>query len=219
MVMMMAAMLLGKKIGMTQIYDDKGNVVPVTVIQAGPCRVMQVKTEQQDGYWALQLGFEDVKRSRQKKPAIGHARKADSVAKRFVREVRMDEAGEDEIGADLTVKLFEDTKYVDISGTTKGCGFAGVMKRHGFKGMPASHGTERKHRHPGGIGSNSGSAGTGRGIRKGKKMAGHMGHVRCTTRNHQVMGIDEENNLLWVKGPVAGPRNGYVMVSQAKTKG
>ncbi len=214
----MTVMLLGKKIGMTRLYNDKGVIEPVTVIQAGPCTITQVKSEEIDGYTAVQLGFDDTKKSRRKKPQIGHAKKANATVKRFVREVRTDGQPEQEPGAELTVKIFEGVNYVDVIGTTKGKGFAGVMKRHGFKGMPASHGTERKHRHPGGIGSNSGSAGTGRGIRKGKKMAGHMGCTRKTTRNHRIVEIDEENNLIMVKGSVAGTRNGYLMIQTSKTK-
>ena len=211
-------LLLGKKLGMTRIYDDDGVVVPVTVLQMGPCVVMQVKSVQSDGYDAVQLGFDDVKKSRVKKPAAGHAKKAGTQPKRFVREERLSEPAQLSSGDELTVNVFKDIKYVDVTGTTKGKGYAGVMKRHGFKGMSASHGTERKHRHPGGIGSNSGGGGTGRSIRLGKKMAGHMGLVRSTSRNHQVVGIDEENNLLLVKGPVAGPGNGYVMVYKSRTK-
>lgn len=214
----MTTMLLGKKVGMTQVYDDNGVIIPVTVIQAGPCKVTQVRTQEVDGYMALQLGMEEVKPSRRKKPAIGHAKKANSVPLRFLREIRLDGPSDIELGAELTVELFQDIKYVDISGTSKGRGFAGVMKRHGFKGMDASHGCERKHRHPGGIGSNSGSAGTGRGIRLGKKMSGHMGNVRRTTKNHRVIGVDVENNLIIVKGPVAGSRNGLLEVRKAKTK-
>lgn len=214
----MATMLLGKKIGMTQIYDENNVMVPVTVIQAGPCTVTQVKTEETDGYHALQLGYEEVKASRQKKPQIGHAKKANSKPMRFVREVRLDGPAENEAGDEMTVGVFEEIKYVDVSGMSKGKGFAGVVKRWGFKGQLASHGVERKHRSPGGIGSNSGSAGKSRGIRKGKKMSGHMGHVSCMTRNHQVMGVDVENNVLLLKGSVTGPRNGLVLVAQARTK-
>jgi len=210
--------LLGKKVGMTQIYDDKGEMVPITVIQAGPCMVMQVKTQQSDGYNALQLGFDDVKRSRCKKPQIGHAKKAGVSVKRFIREVRLEDQPVQKPGEELNVELFKEIKYVDVTGTSKGKGFAGVMKRHHFKGMCGSHGTERKHRHPGGIGANSGGRGTSRAIRRGKKMGGHMGHVRCTTRNHRIMGIDKENDLLLVKGSIGGPRNGYVVIAQAKTK-
>jgi large subunit ribosomal protein L3 len=212
----MVARLLGKKLGMTRIYDDKGVVTPVTVIQAGPCTVMQVKTTETDGYNAVQLGFEQVKRSRRKKPQIGHAKKAHTDCKVFIREVCLDATPEQQVGDELTVDLFQEIKFVDVIGTTKGKGFAGVVKRHGFKGQPASHGVERKHRSPGSIGVVSGN--TGRSIKKGKKMGGHMGHVRRTTRNHVVVGLDQENNLILVKGPIPGPRNGYVVVSQAKTK-
>ena len=214
----MATMLLGKKIGMTQIYDENRVLVPVTVIQAGPCSVTQVKTQDVDGYDAIQLGYHDIKPSRQKKPQIGHAAKANAKPKRFVREVRLDAPAEQELGDELTVSVFDEVKYVDVSGTTKGKGFAGVVKRWGFKGQLASHGVERKHRSPGGIGSNTGSAGKSVGIRKGKKMGGHMGDVSCKTRNHQLMAVDVENNLLLVKGSVAGSRNGMLVVAQARTK-
>ncbi len=210
-------MLLGKKVGMTRVYDKNGVIVPVTVIQAGPCVVTQVRTEEVDGYSAIQLGFEDVKESRCKKPALGHAAKAETTPKRFVREFRLDKV-EHSAGDELNVSVFEGVSYIDITGVSKGKGFAGVMKRHHFKGMDASHGCERKHRHPGGIGSNSGSAGMSRGIRKGKKMGGHMGNVRSTSKNHKVIDVDLENNLLLVKGTVAGANNGYVMLKQAKFK-
>jgi large subunit ribosomal protein L3 len=213
----MATALLGKKLGMTRIYDDKGVIMPVTVIQAGPCTVMQVKTEETDGYNALQLGFGDVKASRRKKPAVGHAKQANTTPKSFIREVRLAEAPDHEIGDTLTVEVFQEIQYVDVVGTTKGRGFAGVMKRHGYKGQLASHGVERKHRSPGSISVAPGA--TGRSIKKGKKMAGHMGCVRKTTRNHLVVGVDTENHLLLVKGSVAGGEKGYVMLSQAKTKG
>jgi large subunit ribosomal protein L3 len=213
----MAAALLGKKVGMTRIFDDKGVITPVTVIQAGPCAVMQVKTKESDGYNALQLGFGEVKPSRRKKPAVGHAKKANTTVKAFVREVRLPEAPENEVGDTLTVEVFEEVKYVDVVGTTKGKGYAGVMKRYGFKGQPASHGTERKHRAPGSISVVSGA--TGRSIKKGKKMSGHMGCTRKTTRNHKVVAVDAENNLLLVTGSVAGAGDGYVMLSKAKTKG
>ena len=210
------AMLLGKKIGMTQIYDENGVSVPVTVIQAGPCTVLQVKTEESDGYAAIQLGFGDMKRIRRKQPQIGHCKAADTTPKRFVREVRLNGKSEYKPGDELTVSIFEEIKYVDVAGTTKGKGFAGGMKRHGFKGQLASHGTERKHRSPGSISVAPGA--TGRSIKKGKKMAGHMGCVCCTSRNHAVVGIDVDNNLLLVTGSVPGARSGYVTVSQARTK-
>lgn len=210
------AMLLGKKIGMTQIYGDNGDAVPVTVIQAGPCTILQVKTKETDGYCGLQMGYDDIKPSRRKKPQIGHTKKAGSVPMRFVREWRLADEVDKAVGDKLTVELFDEVKYVDVIGTTKGKGFAGVVKRHGFKGQLASHGVERKHRSPGSISVAPGAC--GRSIKKGKRMAGHMGNVRCTTRNHPLVGIDKENNLLLVKGSIPGPCNGYVMVSQSKTK-
>ncbi|MBN1763814.1 MAG: 50S ribosomal protein L3 [Sedimentisphaerales bacterium] len=203
---------------MTRLYNEQGKIEPVTVVLAGPCTIMQIKTMDTDGYMALQLGYEDLKKSRCKKPQTGHAEKSGASVKRFVREVRLDEESQQQPGEEVTVEIFEGINYVDVTGTTKGKGYAGVMKRFGFKGMSASHGTERKHRHPGGIGSNSGSAGTGRGIRKGKKMAGHMGHANHTTRNHKIVAVDKENNLLMLRGAVAGPRNGYLVIRNSKTK-
>lgn len=213
-------MLLGKKIGMTQVYDEAGRIMPVTVIQAGPCAVMQVKSSKADGYDAIQLGYEDVKPVRRKKPATGHAKKADAVPKKFVKEMRLDEQGlgSYEPGQQITVSAFSEVKFVDVTGTSKGKGFAGVMKRYGFKGFPASHGTERKHRAPGSISSFASDAGHGGTLKKGKKMPGHMGHQRVTTRNHMLVSIDQERNLLVVKGPVAGPVGGYVVVRSAKTE-
>ncbi|MBN1361010.1 MAG: 50S ribosomal protein L3 [Sedimentisphaerales bacterium] len=211
-------MLLGKKVGMTRVYDESGQLVPVTVIQAGPCTITQIKTAETDGYDAIQLGFEDVKASRQKQPQVGHTAKANASPKRFVREWRLVEKPETEyeLGDLLTVSVFADTKYVDVIGTSKGKGFAGVMKRHGFGGFPASHGTERKHRAPGSISSYSSNAGTGGHPKKGKRMGGHMGHRRITTKNHSLVSLDEEKNLLVVKGAVPGPAGGYCIVRTAK---
>ncbi len=211
-------MLLGKKVGMTRVYDESGQLVPVTVIQAGPCTITQVKTAETDGYDAIQLGFEDVKTSRQKQPQVGHAAKADTTPKRFVREWRVSDKPEAEYkpGDSLTVSVFAETKYVDVIGTSKGKGYAGVMKRHGFGGFPASHGTERKHRAPGSISSFASNAGTGGHPKKGKRMSGHMGDCRVTTKNHSLVSIDEEKNLLVVKGAVPGPAGGYCIVRTAK---
>jgi large subunit ribosomal protein L3 len=210
-------MLLGKKVGMTQIYDDAGRIVPVTVIQAGPCTVTQVKTEETDGYKAVQMGFDDVKKSRRKKPAIGHAKKAGDEPKRFIREFRLEGLKADyKIGEKVTVQAFADVKYVDVIGTSKGKGFAGVMKRHGFGGMPASHGTERKHRSPGSIASHATDRGHSGKIKKGKRMAGHMGDARVTSKNHALVSVDAEKNLLVIKGSVPGPASGYVIVKQSK---
>jgi large subunit ribosomal protein L3 len=211
-------MLLGRKVGITQMYDDAGKLLPVTVIQAGPCTVMQVKMAETDGYNAVQLGYDDVKPSRRKNPQIGHAKRANSVPKRFVKEMRLpnDTELEYKVGDSLTVSVFAESKYVDVVGTNKGKGFAGVMKRHGFHGFPASHGTERKHRAPGSISSFASDAGHGGSPKKGKKMAGHMGNCRVTTKNHSLVAIDEEKDLLVVKGSVPGPPGGYVVVRSAK---
>jgi len=212
------AMLLGKKVGMTQVYAESGNLLPVTVIQAGPCVVMQVKTAETDGYNAVQLGFDDVKLSRRKKPQIGTAQKAHTTPKRLVREMRLPDDAEPEYkpGDSITVGVFVKNQFVDVVGTSKGKGFAGVMKRHGFGGFPASHGTERKHRAPGSISSFASNAGHGGGPKRGKKMPGHMGNCRVTTKNHELVAIDEDKNLLIVKGSVPGPAGGYCIVQTAK---
>ena len=211
-------MLLGKKVGMTQVYDESGKLLPVTVIQAGPCVVMQVKTAETDGYNALQLGFDDVKPSRRKNPQVGHAQKANTTPRKFVKEMRLPEEAEPEykVGDSITVSVFEENKLVDVVSTSKGKGFAGVMKRHGFGGFPASHGTERKHRAPGSISSFASDAGHGGKPKKGKKMPGHMGNRRVTTKNHRLVAIDEEKNLLIVKGSVPGPAGGYCIIRSAK---
>ena len=212
------AILLGKKVGMTQVYNELGNLVPVSVIQAGPCVVMQVKSAETDGYNAIQLGFDDVKPVRRKQPEIGHAKKANAEPKKFVKEMRLPDDVEREYkaGESVTVAVFSKDKSVDVVGTSKGKGFAGVMKRHGFGGFPASHGTERKHRAPGSIASFASDAGHGPGPKRGKKMAGHMGHCRITTKNHDLVEIDEEKNLLIVKGSIPGPAGGYCIIRSAK---
>jgi large subunit ribosomal protein L3 len=212
------AMLLGKKVGTTQVYAESGKLLPVTVIQAGPCVVMQVKTTQTDGYNAVRLGFDDVKASRRKKPQIGTAKKANTVPKRFVREMRLADDAECEYkpGDSITVGVFADNKLVDVIGTSKGKGYAGVMKRHGFGGFPASHGTERKHRSSGSIASFATDRGHSGKLKKGKKMAGHMGNCRVTTKNHELVAIDEDRNIVVVKGSVPGPAGGYCIVRTAK---
>ena len=212
------AMLLGKKVGMTQMYDDSGKLLPVTVIQAGPCAVLQVKTVAKEGYNAVQLGYEDVKNSRRKRPQLGHTRKSNTVPKKFVREMRLPDGAkpEYEVGDSLTVSVFTETKYVDVVGTSKGKGFAGVMKRYGFHGFPGSHGTERKHRAPGSQASYGTDRGHGGNIKKGKKMAGCMGNSRVTTKNHALLAIDEDKNLLAVQGSVPGPAGGHVIVRSAQ---
>ena len=210
--------LLGKKIGMTQVYDDSGTLHPVTVVQAGPCDVLQVKTAETDQYHAVQIGFEDVKPPRSRQPQIGHAKKVGAAPKRFVREIRLTEPeSEIEAGQTLTVDIFDGVAHVDVTGTTKGRGFAGVMKRYGFKGQLASHGVERKHRSPGSIASHASNAGTGPTLSKGKRMAGHMGAVKRTTRNHKLIKIDKENGLLLIKGALPGANGGCVLVRKSKT--
>jgi len=211
-------MILGKKIGMTQTYDKMGNLVPVTVIQAGPSVVMQVKNMETDGYNAVQLGFDDVKAPRRKNPEIGHAKKAKTTPKRLIREMRLPDDAEHSYtaGDSVDVSSFADEKYVDVVATSKGKGFAGVMKRHGFGGFPASHGTERKHRAAGSISSFASDAGHGPGPKKGKRMAGHMGHCRVTVKNHELIDIDQEKKLLVIKGSVPGPAGGYCVVRSAQ---
>jgi large subunit ribosomal protein L3 len=215
------AMLLGKKVGMTRVYDEAGRMVPVTVIQAGPCTVTQVKTSQTDGYGAIQLGFEDVKASRRTQSELGHARKAKTSPKRFMREWRLPSGSEPKykLGDSLNVSVFAETKLVDIAATSKGKGFAGPMKRHHFKGFPASHGTERKHRAPGSICAFAMNSGMGGGLKKGKKMGGQMGNCRVTSKNHVLVSVDQENNLLVVKGTVPGPAGQYCIVKTAKSLG
>jgi len=209
--------ILGKKVGMTNVYDDRGRYVPVTVIEAGPCQVLQVKTVETDGYNAVQMGFEEKAARRATQAEAGHAKKAGATPKRFVREYRTNDLSGYEPGGSVTVAAFEDVKLVDVAGVTKGRGFAGVMKRHSFGGQPGSHGTERKHRSSGGIGEGAGIP--GRGVRKGKRMAGHMGHVCQTVERLSVVRVDAEANLLVVRGSVPGPSNGYVFVRSAKKVG
>lgn len=224
----MVAALLGKKIGMTRIYKDDGRIVPVTVIQAGPCSVLQVRktalaegdtARKADGYDAVQLGFEDCKPHRSSLPMIGHAGQAGTGPKKFIREVRLTAAAEAKPGDVWTVEVFESvgTRWVDVVSTTKGRGYTGVMKRYGFGGQPASHGTERKHRSPGGIGANA-PRGTGQSVKKGKRMSGRSGNARRTSRNQELVGVDKERNLLLVKGSVPGPNGVFVLVRQAKAK-
>ncbi|MHC4716280.1 MAG: 50S ribosomal protein L3 [Planctomycetota bacterium] len=214
----MVPALIGKKIGMTQIFDDAGNVHPVTVVQAGPCVVLQVKSGEADGYEAVQIGYEDVRPQRSTQPAIGHAAKARTRPKRMVREVRLAAPAEDvQAGQTLTVEVFEGVDHVDVVGTSKGKGFAGVMKRHNFRGQQATHGVERKHRSAGSIASHGTDLGHGGNIKKGKKMPGQLGGIRCTSRNHKLMGVDVENNLLLIKGSLPGANGGYLFVRKSRT--
>lgn len=204
----MAGGILGKKLGMTQVFDEAGMVVPVTVIKAGPCVVMQVKTTENDGYEALQLGFEDKKRSRANKPETGIARKSRTEPKSFVREIRQP-VGEYKEGDVIDLTAFSDVQYVDVTGITKGKGFAGVMKRWGFQGYPASHGA-KMHRGPGSIGQSSDPS----RVFKGMKMPGHMGSRRRTAKRLSIVKIDSERNLLFLKGAVPG--TSYLIVNTSK---
>jgi len=211
-------MLLGKKVGMTQVYDEQGDLLPVTVIQAGPCAVMQVKTVETDGYNAVQLGFDEVKTSRAKAAAVGHAKKANATPKRFIKEMRLpdDVKPEYKAGDLVTVSVFGQIKSVDVAGRSKGKGFAGPMKRYHFGGMPGSHGTERKHRSPGSQAGYGTDRGHGGNIKKGKKMGGHMGDRNITVKNHALVSIDEAKNLLVVKGAVPGASGSYVVVRSSQ---
>jgi large subunit ribosomal protein L3 len=214
----MPAALLGKKIGMTRYFMEDGKNIPVTVIEAGPCAVTQVKTSQSDGYSAIQLAFGDVKPRRSTMPVIGHDAKAGVAPRRWHREMRLDsdEAVDGfQPGQMLDVSVFEGVPYVDVTGTSKGKGFQGVMKRHRFKGQLASHGVERKHRSGGSIGGHSANLGTGPKIKKGKRMAGHMGHERVTIRSLDVVAIDPQRNIMIVKGAVPGANDGLLFVKEA----
>jgi large subunit ribosomal protein L3 len=202
---------------MTRIYDAKGTVVPVTVVQAGPCHVTQVKTVEHDGYNAVQLGFGRCKAKFSTFPLIGHAAAAGVGPQRHFREIRLSEPTALAPGASVGVDLFNDVKFVDVIGTSKGKGTAGVMKRHHFGGQCASHGTERKHRSPGSIASRATWRGQCGKPKKGLRMAGHMGMDHLTTRNHPLVKIDPENNLLLIKGALPGPNGGLLFVRKAVT--
>ncbi len=211
--------ILGAKLGMTQVWDNN-KVVPVTVVQAGPCVVTQVRTAERDGYAAVQLAFGAIDPRKVSKPKQGHYAKSGVAPRRHIVELRTSDAGEYELGAEVTVDTFTPGQPIDVTGKTKGKGFAGVMKRHGFHGLKASHGVERKHRSPGSIGA---CATPGR-VFKGVRMAGRMGAVRYTVQNLTVQAIDLENNLLLVKGAIPGPKGALVLVrsaakSQAKKGG
>jgi large subunit ribosomal protein L3 len=213
----MTPALLGTKVGMTRVYDDKGAVVPVTVVLAGPCHVTQVKNLESDGYNAVQLGFLDIKPQSSRMPLIGHSAKAGVGPMRHFREVRLKDATALAAGAQVGVDLFADVQFVDVIGTSKGKGFAGVMKRYHFGGQCASHGTERKHRSRGSIASRATWRGQCGKPKKGMRMAGHMGMDRVTTRNHPLVKIDKENNLLLIKGALPGPNGGLLFVRKSIT--
>ena len=214
--------LLGRKVGMTQVFNAKGAVVPVTVVECGPCVVTQVKTVETDGYTALQIGFADRKAKGVTQAEAGHAKKANTTAKRFIKEIPWDGKDEIKIGQQLTMEIFTAIERVDVIGTMKGRGFAGVVKRHHFAGGPKTHGQSDRHRAPGSIG---GSAWPSR-VRKGMRMGGHMGACRSTVRDMELVKLDEErakklaeNNLLLIKGGVPGPNGGFVIVRRTNRLG
>ena len=212
---MPAAAILGKKIGMTRWFMEDGTNIPVTVIEAGPCVVTQVKTTATDGYAAVQLAFDDAKARTSTQPVIGHDAKAGSAPKRVHRELRLDSDKDAEgfsLGQAVTVSALDGIKFVDVTGRSKGKGFQGTMVRWNFKGMCASHGTERKHRSPGSIGGGGTDRGVGPKLKKGKKMSGHMGDEQVTVRSLDVVSIDAEKNLLVVKGAVPGASDGYLFI-------
>jgi large subunit ribosomal protein L3 len=203
--------LLGRKVGMTQIFEPNGTAIPVTVLECGPCTVLQVRTAERDGYHALQLGFDDKKRKSATQAERGHAKKVDAEPKRYVREIRQESATDGVAeGQILTVEVFNEIKNVDVIGTSKGRGFTGVIKRHGFKGLRATHGVKRMHRHPGSSGPSADPAHT----RKGIKKPGQHGNTRITVKNLKVVRVDPTNNLLLIKGAVPGPNGGYLTIRQ-----
>ena len=224
----MAVGILGQKVGMTQLYDEAGAVVPVTVVAAGPCDVLSVRTIERDGYDAIQLGYLDKPRRLASRSERGHVAKLDSKRakkqsgagievgpkagcepKRFIREIR-GASGELEVGNQVSVEAFAEIKAVDVTATSKGRGFAGGMKRHNFSGQRASHGVKKCHRHIGGTGC---SAYPGR-LFKGRRMPGQFGNQKTTVRNQQVVRVDAENNLLLIRGAIPGPNGGYVVIKE-----
>jgi large subunit ribosomal protein L3 len=202
--------ILGAKLGMTQVWDNT-RVVPVTVVQAGPCVVTQVRTPDRDGYAAVQLAFGGVNPRKVNKPTAGHFARSGAAPRRHLVELRTTDASEYTLGQEVTVETFEPGATVDVTGKTKGKGFAGVMKRHGFGGLRASHGVERKHRSPGSIGA---CATPGR-VFKGVRMAGRMGGMRYTVQNLTIQAVDPEQNLILVRGAIPGPKGGLVLIRTA----
>ena len=203
--------VLGAKLGMTQVWDEAGRLVPVTVVQAGPCVVTQVRTSDSDGYSAVQIAYGAIDPRKVNQPMAGHFAKAGVTPRRHLVELRTADAGEYALGQEITAATFAAGQKVDVVGTTKGKGTAGVMKRHGFSGVGASHGAHRNHRKPGSIG---GASTPGR-VFKGLKMAGRMGHARKTTQNLTIHAVDADRGLLLIKGAVPGPKGGVVLVKTA----
>jgi large subunit ribosomal protein L3 len=203
--------LIGKKLGMTQMFEESGRVQPVSVIQAGPCPIVQVKTVENDGYGAIQIGFGDVKESRMTGAVKGHFKKSGVAPLKVLREVRVDDPAKFKVGDALDMKLFEGAVIVNVIGRAKGRGFAGTIKRHHFQRGPETHGSKNV-REPGSVGQNT----TPGRIHKGKRLPGRLGGQRTTTRNLAVVQVDAENNLIFVKGAVPGPTNGFVLVKKVR---
>lgn len=203
--------LIGKKIGMTQIFDEAGNVIPVTVVEAGPCTVTQIKTVENDGYQAVQVGFGDVKVSRVNKPMKGHFDKADVAPKKTLKEFRLESIDGIEVGNILKADTFEVGEIVDVKGTSKGHGTAGAIKRWNFSRLRMTHGTGPNHRHAGSLGACSSPS----RVFKGKKMAGHYGHETVTVQNLKIAKVDAENNLIAIKGAIPGHKGGIVVIADA----
>lgn len=202
--------LIGKKIGMTQLFDENGKVIPVTVVEAGPCTVVQKKTIENDGYEAIQVGFGDVKVQRVNKPMAGHFKKADVAPKKVLKEFRLEDMAEINVGDVLKADVFAAGDKVDVVGTSKGKGTAGVIKRWNFSRLKETHGTGPVHRHGGSLGVIDPAR-----IFKGKKMAGHLGTEKVTVQNLDVVKVDVENNLIAIKGAIPGPKNGIVVIADA----
>ncbi|AIQ49569.1 MULTISPECIES: 50S ribosomal protein L3 [Paenibacillus] len=204
--------ILGKKLGMTQVFTPEGNVIAVSVIEAGPCVVLQKKDLNIDGYEAVQLGFSDKKESRSNKPEQGHAKKANATPKRYVREIRGVDLGALEVGQELKADIFTEGEFVDVTGTSKGKGFQGNIKRWGQSRGPMSHGS-RYHRRPGSMGSIQANR-----VPKGKRLPGHMGHTTVTVQKLEIIKVDVERNVLLVKGAIPGPKNSFVKVKETVKK-
>lgn len=202
--------ILGKKIGMTQIFTEDGTVVPVTVVEAGPVSVIQKKTEEKDGYNAIQIGFKDIKESKVNKPKKGHFDKADVSYKKYLQEFRTEDVNSYEVGQEIKAEVFESGDRIDVTGISKGKGFQGVIKRHNQSTGPMAHGSHY-HRSPGSMGAASDPS----KVFKGKKLPGHMGHKKITVPNLEVVRIDTEKNLLLIKGAVPGPRGGILTIKQS----
>ena len=203
--------LIGKKIGMTQIFDEAGNAVPVTVVEAGPCVITQKKTMENDGYEAIQVGFGDVKVARVNKPMKGHFDKANVAPKKTLKEFRLDDISSLNVGDILKADVFAAGDVVDVKGTSKGHGTAGAIKRWNFARLRMTHGTGPNHRHAGSLGACSSPS----RVFKGKKMAGHYGHEAVTVQNLKVVKVDAESNLIAIKGAIPGPKGGIVVIADA----